>query len=166
MTNFPEFEQQSEIKEIERLDCSPNNQNRAIAETEDSLYGSLEFSSEFSSPFLPPHLLKAYEDICPGAAERTMAMAEKEQNHQHYIQASLVKAQIDDLQRSRIERRVGQFCGLIIGLTTVCAGSYVAVQGKQVAGGLIGTAGVAGLVSVFVVGRKAQQEEAESFDDE
>ena len=38
---------------------------------------------EFSGPIPPPQVLKQYEEIIPGAGERILAMAEKEQDHRH-----------------------------------------------------------------------------------
>lgn len=51
------------------------------------------------------------------------------------------------------ERFIGQFFGLTIGCVAIIAGAYTAVNGAQVAGAFIGTAGVTGLVAVFVMGR-------------
>lgn len=69
-----------------------------------------------------------------------------------------------DLHANRMEERaldartritlVGQFLGLIIGVTAIIAGTYAAVQGSQWAGAFIGGGGVIGLVSVFVLGRR------------
>jgi uncharacterized membrane protein len=103
--------------------------------------------------------MKGYEEARPGSAERLMVMAEKEQAHQHAMQEKLVNAQTNDLKQSRIERRIGQYFGFIIGMTAIIFGGYIVLQGKQVAqqvaGGFFGTTGVVGLVSVFL-GRRGE----------
>jgi len=39
-------------------------------------------------------------------------------------------------------------------MTTILLGAYVAIHGFQIAGSLIGTSGVIGLVSAFIKGRQ------------
>ena len=80
-------------------------------------------------------------------------MAEKEQNHRHTMQTKLVDAKLDHTKRFYNERRTGQLCGLTIGLVGIISGSIIAFNGKQLAGSFIGTAGIGGIVSVFVIGR-------------
>ena len=48
----------------------------------------------FSGPIPHPEILKGYETICPGAAERIIKMAELEQGHRHGIESKGLKAQI------------------------------------------------------------------------
>jgi uncharacterized membrane protein len=117
-------------------------------------YDSYEYRSlELAGPIPAPAILGQYEKLVPGTAERLIAMAEKEQNHRHQMDRKITDAQINDLRRSRLENNLGQVFGLVIGLSAILAGSYTALKGSQVVGGLIGTAGVAGLVSAFVLGK-------------
>jgi uncharacterized membrane protein len=99
-------------------------------------------------------ILEGYENVVPGAAERLIAMVEKEQSFRHKMEKSLLDAQIKDARQDRAEARLGQIFALVIGLTTVVTGGVTAVRGAQLAGGFIGSAGVASLVTVFVAGRK------------
>jgi len=111
-------------------------------------------SEQFQGPIPPPQILNGYEQLLPGAADRIIRMAEKEGDHRHRMETKAVDAEIHGLKCETIDTRIGQIFGLVIGLTTVLAGTYAAVQGSQVAGSLIGTSGVVGLVSAFIVGRK------------
>jgi uncharacterized membrane protein len=113
-------------------------------------YSSLELSA---GPIPSPVILGQYEKLVPGTADRLIKMAEKEQSHRHEMDEKVTSAQINDLRRSRLENNLGQVFGLVIGLSAIFAGSYTALKGSQVVGGLIGTAGVAGLVSAFVLGK-------------
>jgi hypothetical protein len=49
--------------------------------------------------------------------------------------------------------RWGPFFGSTIGIGALIAGVFCAYHGQQIAGIFIGAGGVAGLVSVFVLGR-------------
>ena len=93
----------------------------------------------------------------PGAADRILKMAEKEQAHRHEMQEKLVQSQVFDFRQERSEKRLGQIFGFAIGVVSIIAGSVTAIQGAPWAGGFIGSAGVAGLVSVFVIGRRDQK---------
>ena len=88
-------------------------------------------------------------------------MAEREQEHGHKMQEKLVDAQILDKKQERTEKRLGQIFGLTIGVVAILAGSATVVLNSsiagEVAGGLIGSSRVIGLVSVFVLGRREQK---------
>lgn len=56
---------------------------------------SHEFSSTFEGPIPPPSLLKEYDLILPGAAERIIAMAENEGRHRQDLESKALNANID-----------------------------------------------------------------------
>jgi uncharacterized membrane protein len=113
-------------------------------------------ASTFVGPIPPPDILNEYNQVLPNAADRIIQMAENEQKHRHSMQEKLINAQIDDAKRDRMEARLGQVFGLVIGTTSIAAGSITAIVGAPIAGAFIGTAGVTSLVAVFVIGRKKQ----------
>jgi uncharacterized membrane protein len=119
---------------------------------------SLEASSSFFSPIPPPGILDKYDQILPGATDRILRMAEKEQAHRHEMQGKLVESQVSDFRQERSEKRLGQIFGFSIGVVSIIAGSVTAILGEPLAGGIIGSTGVVGLVSVFVAGRIGQQD--------
>ncbi len=110
----------------------------------------------FQGPIPPPELLAGYDQIVPGAAERIISLAENETSHRHMMEQKALDAEIAGLKSEAGDTRIGQVFGLIIGLTTVIAGTYAATNGAPITGGVIGTSGVAGLVSAFIVGRKGR----------
>lgn len=119
---------------------------------------------QFSGPLPPPSMLEAYDKVVPGAAERILTMAESEAKHRHNIENSLIKAESREIH-------LGQIFALIIGLTAILSGTYAATHGAPLAGTLIGAGGVIGLVTVFILGRKAAApestaEEAKAADEE
>lgn len=111
-------------------------------------------SEQASFPFPAPELLAAYEAITPGAADRIFKRIETEATHRHAMEAKALAAQIADAKAQRTAERLGQVFGLAVALFTVGAASYTAVHGAQVAGSIIGTGGLIGLVAVFIMGRR------------
>ena len=67
---------------------------------------------------------------------------------------------IDRTSKSFAEAKRGQICAVIITLSTLIGGVYAAVTGHEVSGSIIGSAGVGGIVTTFILGRaKHKQEE-------
>lgn len=114
----------------------------------------LQFSAQFSaSPYPLPEMLARYEQAIPGSATRLMDMVERESNHRRALESKQLEAAIEDQRAERTERRRGQLLGFWMGTIAIVAGSITAVLGHPGAGGVIGTAGVVSLVSVFVLRR-------------
>lgn len=101
----------------------------------------------FSGPIPPPSFLKEYEEILPNAADRILTMAEKQGEHRRFMEKTWLKL-------SNREVHFGQILGFLIGVIAIVAGAYTAINGAGISGGLLGTSGVVGLVTVFVVGSK------------
>ena len=108
----------------------------------------------FTGPLPHPSILVGYNNIQKGFADRIITLAEQEASHRHEMDKEFLNASIQATKDEAIEARMGQIFGLIIGLTAIIAGSYTAIQGAPVTGSLIGTSGVVGLVSAFILGRK------------
>lgn len=56
---------------------------------------SHQISSSFEGPIPPPALLREYDNILPGAAERIIAMAENEGRHRQALENKAVEANIE-----------------------------------------------------------------------
>lgn len=149
---------------------SKNSDEEVSAETEGKKYlqqedlllsQQLSTSVQFTGPIPPPGILEQYNRIFPDAANRFISMAEREQEHRHKMHEKLIDAQILDNKQERTERRLGQIFGLTVGVVSIIAGSVTAVLDASIAGsivgGVLGSAGVAGLVSIYVLGRREQQ---------
>ncbi len=108
----------------------------------------------YQGPIPAPDVLKEYNMLLPGAADRILSMAEQEAFHRHKMEKRALEVELEDLRARARDSRWGQIFGFFIGTFTVLAGAYTAIQGYQWPGSLIGTSGVLGLVSVFVIGRK------------
>jgi uncharacterized membrane protein len=114
-------------------------------------------SAEFyRGPIPHPETLQKYDDITPGLANRIVQMAEAEAIHRREIETKIVDANCADMTAYHAEVFRGQICGLIIAVTALVSGAYVAVQGYQWGGALLGTGGIGSIVLTFVLGRNAK----------
>lgn len=99
--------------------------------------------TEFSGPLPPADELEKYERVSPGAAERIIAMAERESSHRH--------TSVDNEYK---EASKGQNCAVIIGALAIICGTIAGISGAQWTGSMIGGLGMVGLVSAFIRGRR------------
>lgn len=110
--------------------------------------------ASFSGPIPPPKILKGYEDVFPGCAERIVAMAENQSRHR----MGLEKSRIDTANRTE---QCGQIFAFVIALAAITGGIYLISIGKDASGltAIISSVGL--LVGAFVYGKYAQAKERE-----
>lgn len=105
--------------------------------------------SEFSGPLPPPAILKQYDEIEPGLANRIVCMAEKEQDHRHVCDSKCVKADSRD-------SLLGILSAFIICVSMIFAGTKIALSVPHLSGLLSGSfislAGFGGIIGVFIRG--------------
>src|SRR5436190_2248110 len=81
----------------------------------------------FSGPLPPPSVLEEYNRIVPGAANRLLALTEKQAGHRRQI---AMMRETSDVRNSRL----GILCGLLVGLTGIVAAAVIAIFGNAQAG--------------------------------
>ena len=106
----------------------------------------------FSGPLPPPEILKQFNDIVPGAAERIIKMAEDQSLHRRDLESRVIES---DISRSKW----GQVLGFCIAICGLGASVIVAIYGSAIAGGVIGVGTLASLVGVFMYGSKSRDTE-------
>ena len=79
-------------------------------------------------------------------------MAEKQSNHRMQLENYAVK---EELKQSRL----GQIFGFILGLVGFGLATTLAMFGHEAIAGIFGTTTILGLVTVFVLGKKAQHKD-------
>ena len=121
----------------------PNNQNnsRGVLVT--------EISQSFSGPLPHPDVLRKFNEIVPGAAERIIKMAEDQSTHRKELEKKVIDS---DIARSKW----GQILGFIIAITGLGISTIIAIYGSAIAGGVIGVGTLASLVGVFMYGSKTR----------
>jgi hypothetical protein len=109
-------------------------------------------SVSMTGPLPPPSILAGYEQVLPGAAERIVSMAEKEQDHRHSFDN---KCQKTDSRDSLL----GILCGFVLGVAALVAGVIVIMRVPNkvgaVTGSVLGISGIASIVATFISGTKA-----------
>lgn len=110
----------------------------------------------YSSPLPPPEVLQKYKQIDPELINKITDMTEVQATHRRQLESRSLNEGIRHTKRRDLEANIGQACGFIIAVMGIIAGAYVALQGQQVAGGILGLAGISGIVAVFVNGRKKE----------
>jgi uncharacterized membrane protein len=95
-----------------------------------------------------------YEAILPGAADRILCMAEKQQQHRMSLEKTALEA---DAWQSK----AGLFCGTFIAVFLGGAGTYLIHTGHNASGLAAVITPLVGLVGVFVYGQRARREERE-----
>ncbi|MGA8151018.1 MAG: DUF2335 domain-containing protein [Terriglobales bacterium] len=97
-------------------------------------------------------MLIKYNEAFPGAAERIVAMAEKQSTHRESIETTVVTAGVESQTR-------GSWFAFIIAMTAILSGVYLIKLGKDTEGlsAIIGS--LVALAGVFVYGKKKESTE-------
>lgn len=112
---------------------------------------------EHSGPIPDPMTLKGYNDVCPGAANRIIVMAENQAKHRQEMEKTVVNSRSSD-------SKMGILCGFILALATIASGTYTISAGYVWSGAILGSAGPVGLVSAFIYGTRSNRKEREQKD--
>lgn len=112
----------------------------------------LHEEQSFSGPLPHPAILRAFDDVVPGAAERIIKMAEEQAAHRKALERKVIES---DVNRSMWGQILG-FCIAIVGLVV---SAVIAVFGSALAGSVIGVGTLASLVGVFMYGARTRKEE-------
>jgi uncharacterized membrane protein len=85
------------------------------------------WSASFAGPLPPPDILRGYEEVLPGAAQRIIAMAENQQSHRTKIESAVIQ------ENCKSQRR-GLTYGFVITMTAIIGGIFLVYEGKNTAG--------------------------------
>lgn len=109
----------------------------------------------FSGPLPHPDILRKFNEVLPGAAERIIKMAEDQSVHRKGLEKKVIDS---DISRSKW----GQILGFIMGMTGIVASVVIAIFGSPIAGSIMGVGTLASLVGVFMYGSKIRSKEREN----
>ncbi|HET8575347.1 MAG TPA: DUF2335 domain-containing protein [Candidatus Paceibacterota bacterium] len=139
---------ESAAKEMQQVAMEPS-ENSDISTRTDLVSSSTEL---FSGPLPHPYILSRYEQIVPGAAERILAMAEKQSAHRQSLEAQTVKS--DNLKST-----LGVVFAFVIVLLGFALAAYTAINGREIFASVLGAGLLVGLVSTFIYGTNLRKEE-------
>ena len=130
-----------------RHEITPRN-NGSTPSTE---VHTITASQYYSGPLPLPEIMKGYNEIIPGSAERILAMTEKEQSHRHELETQMVDAEIKDGKRGMIFAFVLSFSAIAAAviIATVSPANYGAL-----AGAILGASGFWGVTRAMILRSK------------
>jgi uncharacterized membrane protein len=109
----------------------------------------------FAGPLPPPNILRGYNEIVPGAAERLLVMAEKQQAHRMRLESAVVEGNCKSQSR-------GMNYGFVIAMTVILGGFMSIYVGKDATGITFIVTALASLVGIFIYGKKKQGSQLQS----
>jgi uncharacterized membrane protein len=107
---------------------------------------------QWSGPLPHPEALERYNQIVPGSAERIIAMAEDQHDHRIEIETRVIESNIS-------AQKLGTILGFVVAMTAIVGGSLLVYGGKETSGLTAIITALAGLVGVFVYGKREQKKE-------
>ncbi len=112
----------------------------------------------YSGPIPPPQMMAEYEKALPGAADRIIKMAEKQEEHRHYLE----KKTVDSESRDSL---LGILSAVFISIVILGAGTtiIIVVPGTTgaISGGLLNLFGIATVIGKFLGNSKNEQQAKE-----
>ena len=106
-----------------------------------------------AGPLPSPAVLREYEQICPGYAERLLAETERNGQHRRDLDRDELAAMRQVANDRATHGRRGQLCATAVGLGAMTAATLLGVfggAGGQVVAGIIGTGGLGSLAWAFI----------------
>ena len=109
---------------------------------------------QYQGPIPPPAMLDEYEKICPGSAQKIVEQFQKQSDHRIYLEKKVIDSDIKKSFR-------GQVFGFLVAIIGMGISLYAIMKGYSIEGSIFGGVTLVSLVSVFVIGKKAKDEELE-----
>ena len=130
----------------------PSRQQAAQSQADDEQAVVATYAELTVGPLPPPHILKGYNDIVPGAADRLLQMAERQSDHRMEMERAVVSA---DSRRSYI----GLVAAFVLSAGIIGGGLYIIALGHQWPGVLLIGVNVVSLAGVFVYGSRNRRDQ-------
>ncbi len=100
-------------------------------------------------------MLRKYNELLPGSADRIIAMAERQSSHRQKLESEVIGANIGS-------ERLGMILGFIICLVAISGGIYIVIKGKSPEGIAAIISPLVALLAVFIYGKSEQKKELQA----
>lgn len=107
---------------------------------------------EFSGPLPPPELLKGYNEVFAGWAERIVAMAERQAQHRQSLEKRVIESNCSAQSRA-------QWFTFVLALLVIGGGVYLLAQGRSLEGFAAIILALASLIAALIYGHTEQRKE-------
>ncbi len=107
-----------------------------------------------------------YERVLPGAAERILLMAEREQSQRHETQKEQLNQNKQMVASYMKQDTLGKWMGFIIAMSVLILACVMALLGHEGLAVVLAGLDLVGLAAVFVVGRVLSRNEQQNNNDD
>jgi len=145
--------EQLNSKEIEEM-LGINLEGKSDEEI-DHILIEMQLEQRFSGPLPHPSILKGYEEILPGSADRILTMAENQSKHRQKLESKVVSSNSRD-------SLLGVIFAFVLGVIGLIGGVYAAISGAEILGTIVSAGSIATLAGVFVYGTNSDRKERQS----
>lgn len=142
-------------KNLNKVKPIPVQSTRATQESKMTMMHERKIQS---GPIPDPETLQKYEAIMPGIANRIMLQAEKEQEHRHSIETSILNGQETQHRRDTITYRFGQFGGAFAVTICVLLCAFCVFKGYPTQAASLGGVIIVGVALAFITGKSNSPE--------
>lgn len=118
---------------------------------------TLTMEEYFSGPLPHPDILRDYEKILPGSADRILKMAEAQSEHRQNLEKTVLATNSRD-------SLLGIIAAFILGVIGLAGGIYAVLKGAVAAGTFVTTLSLSSLVGTFVYGTRSERKERQEKD--
>jgi uncharacterized membrane protein len=129
-----------------------------------------ESSYSYQGPLPPAEHLQQYELIVPGSARELFDTFKQEVKHNRELEQKKIDLEVFYYEtQAKSESRnslLGIISGFIIGMTAISLGTWLAFNGHEVSGTILGGSALVGLVSAFIYGTRTREPEVYEVVDE
>jgi uncharacterized membrane protein len=108
--------------------------------------------SFWSGPLPAPEVLREYDSVVPGSADRIIAMAERQSDHRRNLESIAISG-------GNLRATMGSIFGFVIGMAAIIVGYLLVTNGQEIGGYSTMLLTVTALVGVFVYGRRTSRQE-------
>lgn len=114
-----------------------------------------------SGPLPPVDVLKGYETILPGVADRIFAMSERQLEHRIALDNKGMELQKIHLENEAVKNQRGQYVGAFVAALCLATASILGFFGMEAAASIVGGSTIVALAIVFVLGRLPHKEKSD-----
>lgn len=126
----------------DRIQREPNEEVKKVVQ--------VVAEQSFSGPIPPPSMLREYNSVDDGFANRIISMAENQQTHRQQLESKSVDAAISTESR-------GQNYALLVSVLIIAGALYLIDSGKELSGSILAGGTLTGLAYMFITGRKKEK---------
>lgn len=148
-----QLEQNPDPELVERIHRSP-------------VLKAMVISEMHQGPLPPAQAMADYERVLPGAAERILLMAEREQSQRHETQKEQLNQNKQMVASYMKQDTLGKWMGFIIAMSVLILACVMALLGHEGLAVVLAGLDLVGLAAVFVVGRVLSRNEQQNNNDD